>query len=135
MNRINLKIRKIPILIPIFFIVAFILFLSSAAFAQVIEFNPVTGATSENFILSIVNFFVNTSVILLIIYVIWIGIKMMTSGANPEKFAQANKAFRYVLIGGLVILGFGVIISTIAYFIVQVTRLCISIIFGFQICF
>jgi len=137
MNGIKSKIGKITILTPIFIIVALTLFLSSTAFAQPgsIEFNPITDVTAENFILSIASFFVNVSVILLIIYIIWIGIRMMISGPNPEKFAQATKAFQYVLIGGLVILGAGVIMSTIAYFIVQVSSTCISIIFGFQICF
>ncbi len=40
---------------------------------------------------------------------------MISSGSSPERFAKGGKAFEYALIGGLVILGTGVIISTIAY--------------------
>lgn len=52
--------------------------------------------------------------ILIVIYVLLAGIRMATAGANATKFSEAGKAFKNVLIGGLVILGAGVIIATIA---------------------
>jgi len=53
--------------------------------------------------------------ILLIIFILLAGIKMATASSNATRFSEAAQAFRNVLIGGLVVLGTGVIIATLAY--------------------
>ena len=57
----------------------------------------------------------NTGFLLIIIFIVLTGIRMIGAGPKPEKFKEAAQAFKNVLIGGLVILGVGVIISTISY--------------------
>ncbi len=51
---------------------------------------------------------------ILVIFAIIAGFQYMMSGGNPERLKQANQNFIYVLIGGLVIFGVGVIIWTVA---------------------
>lgn len=57
----------------------------------------------------------NTGFLLIIIFIVLTGIRMIGAGPKPEKFKEATQAFKNVLIGGIVILGVGVIISTITY--------------------
>ena len=51
---------------------------------------------------------------LIIIFIIWSGIRYAYSGGNPQKVSATHEAFKWVIIGAAVILGVGVIISTIA---------------------
>lgn len=50
----------------------------------------------------------------LFIFIIAAGIRYMFAGGNTEKVAKAKANFRWVLIGGLVIMGVLVIINSVA---------------------
>lgn len=55
------------------------------------------------------------SIVLIVIFVIISGLRFMYAGANPTKFADAQKNFKYVILGAIVVMGTFVIIATIAY--------------------
>lgn len=98
------------------------LFLANNVFAARIGFdNPITFTSLEETMDFVFCWITRTGFLLIIIFIIWSGIRMLSSGSSPEKFSQAGKAFRSVLIGGLVILGAGVIINTIAYALLNVS--------------
>jgi len=100
----------------------FVLFLTNNVLAARIGFdNPITFESLENYIDFVFCWMTRTGFLLIVIFIIWAGIRMLSSGSSPEKFSQAGKAFQYVLIGGLVILGAGVIINTIAYALLNVS--------------
>lgn len=101
--------------ILIFLVLLVFLFIPQAQ-AGLIKFDrPVTLEGVEDDIGFITCWIGRIGFMLIIIYVIWAGLRMITAGASAEKFSKAGKAFQYVLIGGLVILGTSVIIDTIAY--------------------
>lgn len=58
-------------------------------------------------------FMVTAAVSLSVIYLIISGIRYMRAGDNPQEALKARKNFIYVLIGIVVIVGFGVIINTV----------------------
>lgn len=100
----------------IFIIFLFVLFLANNVFAARIGFDyPITFESIESDIDFIFCWVTRTGFLLIIIFIIWTGIRMLSSGSSPERFSQAGKAFKSVLIGGMVILGAGAIINTIAY--------------------
>lgn len=52
----------------------------------------------------------------LIIFLAWTAYKFMWARGSGEETSAAGKKLWYVLIGGVVIFGFGIIISTVAYY-------------------
>ena len=54
------------------------------------------------------------AIALCIIFIVIAGIRYMFAGGNSERTNKAKKNFLYLLIGIVVILGVGVIISTVA---------------------
>jgi len=57
----------------------------------------------------------SVAMVLLIIFIIFSGIRIMAAGANPQAATSAKQNFKYVILGAIVIMGTFVIISTIAY--------------------
>lgn len=57
------------------------------------------------------------SVPLMIIFIIWAGLRYMYAGADPGKATKAKDNFRYVIIGSFVILAAFTIIYSVANFI------------------
>jgi len=60
------------------------------------------------------SFLTGVGIILALIAVIVSGIMYMRAGAEPTKITSAKTWFKNVLLGALIVLGFGVIVSTIA---------------------
>lgn len=52
--------------------------------------------------------------LLIIIFIIWTGIKYFWASGNPTEATAVHQAFKYVIIGAAVILGVGFIIATIS---------------------
>lgn len=59
--------------------------------------------------------FTRFALILMVVMIVFYGVKFMMSQGNPAKFDEAKKAFTWALIGVLVILGTYTIILTVAY--------------------
>lgn len=77
--------------------------------------NPYTLGEVKDIIKDLACWIDRLGFLLIIIFIILTGIKMISAGPKPEKFKEATQAFKNVLIGGMVILGVGIIISTITY--------------------
>ena|SRR3989344_139765 len=58
--------------------------------------------------------FTRFATILMVVMIVFYGIKFMTSQGNPAKFEEAKKSFTWALVGVLVILGTYTIIATVA---------------------
>lgn len=56
----------------------------------------------------------SVSMFLLVIAIIWVGVRMMTSQANATAFTSAKTSFGHVIVGAIVIMGAYVIIATVA---------------------
>jgi len=52
---------------------------------------------------------------LIIIFILVVGIRYLTSSGSPEKITTVNQSFKWIVIGSAVILGVGTIIATIAW--------------------
>ena len=50
-----------------------------------------------------------------VIFIVWVGLKFMWARGDPTASANAAKSLLYLLIGGVVLFSFGIIISTVAY--------------------
>ena len=55
----------------------------------------------------------NIVIALIVIFIIIAGIRYMFAGDSSERLTSAKTNFKWVLIGALVIIGFGVIINSI----------------------
>lgn len=73
-----------------------------------------TLAEIGRIISTIGSFFTTIGVSLALIAVIVSGIMYMRAGSSPENVKKAQAWFKNALIGGLIILGVGVIINTLA---------------------
>jgi len=49
-----------------------------------------------------------------VIFIVWVGLKFMWARGDPTASANAAKSLLYLLIGGVVLFSFGIIISTVA---------------------
>src|SRR3989344_6789624 len=58
--------------------------------------------------------FTRFALILMVVMIVFYGIKFMTSQGNQTKFDEAKKSFTWALVGVLVILGTYTIIATVA---------------------
>ena len=61
--------------------------------------------------------FTRFALILMVVYIVFYGIKFMMAQGNPTKYEEAKKSFTWGLIGVLVILGTYTIIATVANFL------------------
>ena len=52
---------------------------------------------------------------IVVIFIVWVGLKFMWARGDPTASANAAKSLLYLLIGGVVLFSFGIIISTVAY--------------------
>lgn len=68
-------------------------------------------------ITGLVCWFTRFALVLMVVMIVFYGIKFMTSQGNPTKFEEAKKAFTWALVGVLVILGTYTIIFTVADFL------------------
>ena len=59
-------------------------------------------------------YFTRFALVLMVVMIVFYGIKFMMSQGNQTKFDEAKKAFTWALVGVLVILGTYTIIATIA---------------------
>jgi len=113
------KIKNWSILVKIFSVFAMLIPSAYVYGAGVgINIGPnqaVTLLTVEQIIKDLVCWITRIGFLLLIIFILIAGIRMASSGSNADSFKDGLKAFKNVLWGGLVILGVGVIISTIGY--------------------
>lgn len=53
--------------------------------------------------------------LLIIISILMVGIRYLTSSGSPEKITSVTQSFKWVVIGSFVILGVGSIIATVAW--------------------
>ena len=102
------------ILYSLILLVFFGIFNYSSAYSIRFQ-NPYDLDRVENIVSDLACWVNNIGFLLLIIFIVLTGIRMIGAGPKAEKFKEAGQAFRNVLIGGLVILGVGIILSTIAY--------------------
>ena len=51
---------------------------------------------------------------IVVIFIVWVGLKFMWARGDPTASANAAKSLLYLLIGGVVLFSFGIIISTVA---------------------
>jgi len=58
--------------------------------------------------------FTRFALILMVVYIVFYGIKFMMAQGNETKFGEAKKSFTWGLVGVLVILGTYTIIATVA---------------------
>lgn len=65
-------------------------------------------------IIGLACWFTRAALILVVIAVVFYGLKFMMSRGNPEKYTEAKKSFKWGLVGVLVVLGTYTIIATIA---------------------
>ena len=111
--------RKIPKLIS-----AAVLFL--VVKAPIFAFFPTGGGSSnlpsgraitltdiDYLIFRVSTFFITTSAVLVVIFIIWSGVSYMYAGADPKKVETAQGRLRSGIIGAAIIFGVGVIIQTI----------------------
>jgi len=68
----------------------------------------------ENLIQGLVCWVYRIAFLLIILFITWTGIKYLMYSGNSGKITEANKSFQNVVIGAIIILGVGVIVSTIA---------------------
>lgn len=61
--------------------------------------------------------FTRFALVLMVVMIVFYGIKFMTSQGNPTKFGEAKTSFVWALVGVLVILGTYTIIATVANFV------------------
>ena len=61
--------------------------------------------------------FTRFALVLMVVMIVFYGIKFMTSQGNPTKYGEAKTAFTWAIVGVLVILGTYTIIATVANFV------------------
>lgn len=69
----------------------------------------------KDIIYGIAEWMISVAGAVMVIFIVWAGLRLMAARGNPEAFTKARKNFVQVLIGALVILGVGVIINTVYY--------------------
>ena len=86
-----------------------------SAFAQEdYEGIPLTIQSVFGIITGLACWFTRFALVLMVVMIVFYGIKFMTSQGNQTKFDEAKKSFTWALVGILVILGTYTIIATVA---------------------
>lgn len=73
----------------------------------------ITLTEIENIITRIANFLIVVSVIIAVIFIIWGGVRYMTSSGDEKKATEAKGVIINGIIGAAVVLGVGVILNTV----------------------
>ena len=74
---------------------------------------PITLTDLDYVIFKVSIFFITTSAVLALIFIIWSGVTYMYAGADPKKVETAQARLKSGIIGAAIIFGVGVIIQTI----------------------
>lgn len=61
--------------------------------------------------------FTRFALVLMVVMIVFYGVKFMTSQGNPAKLSEAKSSFAWAIVGVLVILGTYTIIATVANFV------------------
>ena len=77
--------------------------------------SPITLQTSIDVVGEIANFVIVAGVTIAVIFIIWGGIRYMAARGNDTEAANARKMILNGLIGAMVVLGVGVLLSTVEY--------------------
>jgi hypothetical protein len=76
--------------------------------------NPLAGASSIGDVLyAIVNVLLVFAVPVIVFFIIFAGFSYVTAQGNPEKLKLASRSLMYALIGGVIIIGAGAIITIV----------------------
>ncbi|HEY4506802.1 MAG TPA: hypothetical protein VJH71_01385 [Candidatus Paceibacterota bacterium] len=75
--------------------------------------NPITLQDVENIITRVANFLMVIAIIIAVIFIIWGGIKYMTSRGDAKAAGEAKGIIINGIIGAAVVLGVGVILNTV----------------------
>ena len=78
---------------------------------------PLTIQSVFGIITGLACWFTRFALVLMVVMIVFYGIKFMTSQGNPTKFGEAKTSFVWALVGVLVILGTYTIIATVANFV------------------
>lgn len=87
------------------------LFLAAPAFAQDA---PLTLDKIDEWLNNIRLFLFSAGILIAVIFMILAGVRWATAGDDPKKIEQAKGMLKSAVIGAAIILGVGVILSTIA---------------------
>ncbi len=79
--------------------------------------NTLTGSDFAQLINNFAQFLIFTSVVVVVIFIIWAGITYTSAGADQAKVKAAKDRLKQGVIGGLIIFGVGTILATIQIFI------------------
>ena len=74
-------------------------------------------STLETWIGNIADFFIYIGMFVAVIFIIWGGITYMAAGGDPEKATKAKTRLFNGIVGALIVLGVGLILNTIQYFV------------------
>src|SRR3989344_740192 len=75
---------------------------------------PITLDVLDYIIFRVSTFFITTSGVLAVVFIIWSGITYMSAGEDASKIETAKARLKSGIIGAAIVLGVGVIIQTIA---------------------
>lgn len=104
-------IKKIS---SIFWVATLSLFSLSAFAQEEYEGIPLTIQSVFGIITGLACWFTRFALVLMVVMIVFYGIKFMMSQGNQTKFDEAKKSFTWALVGVLVILGTYTIIATVA---------------------
>lgn len=79
-----------------------------------IEAKELTLQKIEDIIKTFATFMITVGVIIAVIFIIWGGVLWMAAGGDDEKVKTAKKRMISGLVGGLIVLGVGLILRTLA---------------------
>ena len=82
--------------------------------AQVPTGTPITLGEIGNLIQLIANFLIGLSLVVAVIAIAWAGISYMAAGEDTTKVGAARQKLVSALIGALIVMGIGVILSTLS---------------------
>lgn len=79
--------------------------------------NPITLTEIQNAIERIAQILIVVGVVIAVIMIIWGGIVWVTAGGSDTRLESGKKTVKNGIIGAIIVLGVGVILQTIAYFV------------------
>jgi len=108
-----------------FFIVIVVVALCSGYAVAASEFDlpqggPLTLQSLARIITSAYDILITLASVAMVVTFVVSGIMWLSAGDNPDRVKRAKKIFWGGLVGSLIILGVGVIINTISYFVLNV---------------
>ena len=88
--------------------------IAASAQAQIPTGTPITLGEIGNLIQLIASFLIGLSLVVAVIAIAWAGISYMAAGEDTTKVAAARQKLVSALIGALIVMGIGVILSTLS---------------------